>query len=148
MLVIERRVHGNIRVTHLDRDFLLGADHATLAECARTVDDLIGEGAEVRRGDGDRQRSHAVNDFRSVIRWLQAEAERGVSRQRYKGLGEMNAEQLWETTMDMSARRLLKVKIEDAIAADQIFSTLMGDEVEPRRAFIERNALVARNIDV
>jgi len=148
MLVIERRVHGNVRVSHLDRDFLLGADHATLAECARTVDGLIGDGAEVRRGDGERQRSHAVSDFRSVIRWLQAEAERGVSRQRYKGLGEMNAEQLWETTMDMSARRLLKVQIEDAIAADQIFSTLMGDEVEPRRAFIERNALVARNIDV
>ena len=148
MLVIERRVHGNVRVSHLDRDFLLGADHATLAECARTVDGLIGDGAEVRRGDGERQRSHAVSDFRSVIRWLQAEAERGVSRQRYKGLGEMNAEQLWETTMDMGARRLLKVQIEDAIAADQIFSTLMGDEVEPRRAFIERNALVARNIDV
>jgi DNA gyrase subunit B len=148
LLAIERRIHGNLRVTHIDPDFIVGADYATLAECAATVESLIGKGAEVRRGEGDRQRTHAVADFRGAIRWLQAEAERGTSRQRYKGLGEMNAEQLWETTMDMSARRLLKVQIEDAIAADQIFTTLMGDEVEPRRAFIERNALVARNIDV
>ena len=148
LLVIGRKVHGNIKVSHLDADFVLSADYTTLADCARTVDSLIGEGAEVRRGEGERQRSHAVGDFRGAIRWLLAEADRGVNRQRYKGLGEMNASQLWETTMDMSARRLLKVRIEDAIAADQIFSTLMGDDVEPRRAFIERYALVARNIDV
>jgi len=148
LLWIGRKVHGNIKVSHLDADFLLSSDYRTLADCALTVDSLIGEGAEIRRGEGDKARSHAVGDFRSAIRWLLAEADRGVSRQRYKGLGEMNADQLWETTMDMTARRLLKVQIEDAIAADQIFSTLMGDDVEPRRAFIEKYALVARNIDV
>ena len=131
-----------------DADFLLSADYGALVDFARTVAGLIGPGAEIRRGEGDKQRSQPVVEFRGAIRWLLAEAERGVQRQRYKGLGEMNASQLWETTVDPAARTLLKVQIEDAIAADQIFTTLMGDDVEPRRAFIEKNALVARNIDV
>ena len=147
-LRIERRHHGNARISIIDPHFLLSADYVTLVECAKTVGGLVGEGAEVRRGDGDRQRAHAVIDFRDAMRWLLSDAERNVARQRYKGLGEMNAEQLWETTMDASARRLLKVQIEDAIGADQIFTKLMGDEVEPRRAFIEANAMGARNIDV
>jgi DNA gyrase subunit B len=147
-LRIERRHHGNVRVSRIDPHFLLSADYRTLVDCAHTVGGLVGEGAEIRRGEGDRQRAHAVVDFRDAMRWLLSDAERNVGRQRYKGLGEMNAEQLWETTMDASARRLLKVQIEDAIAADRIFTTLMGDEVEPRRAFIEQNALGARNIDV
>ena len=147
-LRIERKHHGNYRVSMIDPHFIASSDYATLVECAQTVGGLIGEGAEIRRGEGDRQRAHGVVDFRDAMRWLLSDAERNVGRQRYKGLGEMNASQLWETTMDASVRRLLKVQIEDAIAADQIFTTLMGDEVEPRRAFIEKNALGARNIDV
>jgi DNA gyrase subunit B len=147
-LRIERKHHGNVKVGTIDPAFLISADYRTLVDCAQTVGGLIGDGAEIRRGEGERQRTHPVVDFRDAMRWLLTDAERTVNRQRYKGLGEMNASQLWETTMDPSARRLLRVQIEDAIAADQIFTTLMGDEVEPRRAFIEKNALVARNIDV
>jgi DNA gyrase subunit B len=148
VLLIERRHHGNVRISHVDHDFLMSADCRALQDCASTLAGLIGRGATVQRGEGERQKKQHVDSFAAAIRWLIAEAERTVSRQRYKGLGEMNAEQLWETTMDSQARRLLRVQIEDAIAADQIFSTLMGDDVEPRRAFIERNALGARNIDV
>jgi DNA gyrase subunit B len=147
-LRILRKHHGNVRASAIDPHFLLSSDYKVLVECAQTVGGLIADGARIKRGDGERQRSHAVVDFRDAMRWLLSDAERNVGRQRYKGLGEMNAIQLWETTMDASARRLLRVQIEDAIAADQIFTTLMGDEVEPRRAFIEKNALGARNIDV
>ncbi|GAA4409067.1 DNA topoisomerase (ATP-hydrolyzing) subunit B [Quisquiliibacterium transsilvanicum] len=148
MLLIERAHHGNVKTSVIDADFLLSSDYTALVDFARTVTGLIGPGAEIRRGEGDRQRGQAVTDFRGAMRWLLAEAERGVGRQRYKGLGEMNADQLWDTTMDPAVRRMLRVQIEDAIAADQIFTTLMGDDVEPRRAFIEKYALVARNIDV
>jgi DNA gyrase subunit B len=146
-LVFERRVHGNVKVSHLDTDFIQSIDYQTLVDCSRTLAGLVSPGSQIRRGEGDRQRTHLVDSFGGAMRWLLAEADRSVTRQRYKGLGEMNAEQLWETTMDSQVRRLLKVQIEDAIAADQIFSTLMGDDVEPRRAFIEKNALGARNID-
>jgi len=147
-LRIERIYHGNVQVTSIDADFVASADYALLADSAATFQGLMGEGAIVRRGEGERMKEFAVRDFHQAMEWLREEAERGVSKQRYKGLGEMNPEQLWETTMDPTVRRLLKVQIEDAIAADQIFTTLMGDEVEPRRNFIEANALRAGNIDV
>jgi DNA gyrase subunit B len=148
LLRIERIIHGNAKVTVINQDFINSLDYKALIDSAATVGGLIGPGAEIRRGEGEKQRSSPVSDFRGAMNWLLADAERGVSRQRYKGLGEMNPEQLWETTMDSAQRRLLKVQIEDGIAADGIFTTLMGDEVEPRRAFIEANALVARNIDI
>ena len=147
-LRIIRHLHGNQKVSIITQDFLKSSDYKALSDVAQTLRGLVGEGAEVRRGEGDKVRSQPVGSFREAMRWLLADAEKGVSRQRYKGLGEMNAEQLWETTMDVNARRLLKVQIEDAIAADQIFTTLMGDNVEPRRVFIEENALGAQNIDV
>ena len=147
-LRIIRHLHGNQKVSIITQDFLKSSDYKVLSDVAQTLRGLVGEGAEVRRGEGEKVRSQPVGSFREAMRWLLADAEKGVSRQRYKGLGEMNAEQLWETTMDVTARRLLKVQIEDAIAADQIFTTLMGDNVEPRRVFIEENALGAQNIDV
>ncbi|MBN4664915.1 DNA topoisomerase (ATP-hydrolyzing) subunit B [Pandoraea nosoerga] len=143
-LRVERRHHGNVKVTVIDQDFLQTADYAQLQKTAETFKGLIGEGATIKRGE----RSQPVTNFKAAMKWLMADAERNVSKQRYKGLGEMNAEQLWETTMDPAVRRLLRVQIEDAIAADGIFTTLMGDDVEPRRAFIETNALRAGNIDV
>ncbi|CAG9223780.1 DNA gyrase subunit B [Paraburkholderia tropica] len=143
-LRVERRHHGNVKVSVIDEEFQLTADYQQLVNTANTFKGLIGKNALIKRGE----RSMAVTDFKSAMKWLIADAERNVSKQRYKGLGEMNPEQLWETTMDPAVRRLLRVQIEDAIAADGIFTTLMGDDVEPRRAFIESNALRAGNIDV
>ncbi|BAX59184.1 DNA topoisomerase (ATP-hydrolyzing) subunit B [Burkholderia stabilis] len=143
-LHVERTHHGNVRVSVIDQEFQHTADYQQLVATANTFTGLIGEGAVIKRGE----RSMAVTDFKSAMKWLLADAERNVSKQRYKGLGEMNPGQLWETTMDPTVRRLLRVQIEDAIAADGIFTTLMGDDVEPRRAFIESNALRAGNIDV
>jgi DNA gyrase subunit B len=147
-LRIERMYHGNVKVSSIDADFVESSDYKVLENAAQTFKGLLGEGAFIRRGEGERMKEIAVQDFHHAMLWLREEAERGVSKQRYKGLGEMNPDQLWETTMDPKVRRLLKVQIEDAIAADQIFTTLMGDDVEPRRAFIESNALRAGNIDV
>jgi len=141
---IRRLVYGVERLTVLDRDFAEGGDHAQLVRTSTLLEGLLGAGAYVVRGDNRRP----VSSFHNALDWLLGEAQRGVSIQRYKGLGEMNPDQLWETTMDPASRRLLKAQIEDTIAADEIFSTLMGDVVEPRRAFIESNALGVRNLDV
>ncbi|WCT24497.1 DNA topoisomerase (ATP-hydrolyzing) subunit B [Acidovorax temperans] len=148
LLRISRRHHGNIKSSVITQDFVHGADYAALAEAAETFRGLLAEGAKVMRGEGDKQKEEKVSDFRQAMKWLISEAERTTSRQRYKGLGEMNPEQLWETTMDPNVRRLLRVQIDDAIEADRVFTMLMGDEVEPRRDFIETNALRAGNIDV
>jgi len=148
ILRISRRHHGNVKSSVITQDFVHGADYKALADAADTFRGLLHEGATVRRGEGERQKEERVSDFRTAMRWLIGEAERSTARQRYKGLGEMNPEQLWETTMDPNVRRLLKVQIDDAIAADSVFTMLMGDDVEPRRDFIETNALRAANIDV
>jgi DNA gyrase subunit B len=148
ILRISRRHHGNIKSSIITQDFVHGADYGALATAAETFRGLLGEGAKVMRGEGDKQKEEKVGDFRQAMQWLIGEAERTTSRQRYKGLGEMNPAQLWETTMDPAVRRLLRVQIDDAIEADRVFTMLMGDEVEPRRDFIETNALRAGNIDV
>jgi DNA gyrase subunit B len=148
LLRISRRHHGNVKSSVITQDFVHGADYAALAEAANTFRGLLSEGARVMRGEGERQKEEKVADFREAMAWLIAQAEHATSRQRYKGLGEMNPEQLWETTMDPQVRRLLRVQIDDAIEADRVFTMLMGDEVEPRRDFIETNALRAANIDV
>ncbi|MGZ8211696.1 MAG: DNA topoisomerase (ATP-hydrolyzing) subunit B, partial [Burkholderiales bacterium] len=144
VLAINRTQHGVMRASYIDSDFLKGGDYAQIKRTAHVIQGLLREGAYVKRGEQVRP----VSDFREAIEWVLGEIQRGVSIQRYKGLGEMNPEQLWETTMDPATRRLLRTQIDDAITAEEIFATLMGDQVEPRRNFIEANALGARNIDV
>jgi len=148
-LLLSRRIHGNLKLSAISSDFIHGDDYQSLTSAARALSGKVLPGSRVRRGDPEKtQKEQVVSDFRAAFAWLLSEAERVVSRQRYKGLGEMNPQQLWETTMDTTTRTLLRVQIEDAIVADQVFTTLMGDEVDPRRSFIEKNALIARNLDV
>ena len=148
LLRISRRHHGNVKSSVITTDFVHGADYAALQVAGVTFKDLLGAEAVVRRGEGERLKEQKVGDFRAAMAWLMGQAEHATSRQRYKGLGEMNPMQLWETTMDPLVRRLLRVQIDDGIEADRVFTMLMGDEVEPRREFIEANALRAANIDV
>ncbi|MCK6404776.1 MAG: DNA topoisomerase (ATP-hydrolyzing) subunit B [Rhodocyclaceae bacterium] len=143
-LRVEKMHHGNLKVGVIDEDLLISGDWAQLMKTADMLSGLFGSGGYAQRGE----KKSPVVGFAPAMNWLLAEVERTVSKQRYKGLGEMNPGQLWETTMDPKVRRLLKVQIEDAIGADEIFTTLMGELVEPRRNFIESNALAARNIDV
>ena len=143
-LRVEKMHHGNLKVGVIDEDLLISGDWAQLMKTAELLSGLFGSGGYAQRGE----KKAPVVSFAQSMNWLLAEVERTISKQRYKGLGEMNPGQLWETTMDPKVRRLLRVQIEDAIGADEVFTTLMGELVEPRRNFIESNALAARNIDV
>jgi DNA gyrase subunit B len=143
-LRLEKFVHGNKVETVIDHAFLESGDYAQIVKTAQTLSGLIRDDAVVRRGETVR----SIRSFKDGLDWLLSEAKGGMGIQRYKGLGEMNPEQLWETTMDPQKRILLRVQIEDAISAGEIFTTLMGDEVEPRRQFIENNALGVKNLDV
>jgi DNA gyrase subunit B len=143
-VIVHKTEHGTPTHKHLPREFFESAEYQRIADLARTLAGLIGEGAYATRG-ADRQ---DVGSFKEAMKWLMDQAKKGQTIQRYKGLGEMNPEQLWETTINPETRRLLQVKIEDAVAADDIFTTLMGDQVEPRREFIEKNALSVANLDV
>jgi DNA gyrase subunit B len=136
--------HGISTDYHVPGEFFASTEYQRILAFADKINGLFSEGAYVQRGD----RSEPIVDFSQAVAWLLTEARRGQNVQRYKGLGEMNPEQLWDTTMDKTKRRLLQVKIEDAIAADETFNTLMGDHVEPRREFIETHALQASNLDI
>jgi DNA gyrase subunit B len=141
---LQRLEHGLTSERHIPREFFASAEYLRIAELAQTLSDLIGPGAYVRRGEERRE----ISSFKGAMAWLFEEAKKGQTIQRYKGLGEMNPEQLWDTTINPETRRLMQVRIEDALAADDIFTTLMGDAVEPRREFIEKNALQVSNLDV
>jgi DNA gyrase subunit B len=141
---LQRLEHGLVSEKHIPREFFESAEYLRIAELAQTLSDLMGPGAFIQRGD-ERQE---VASFKVAMTWLFEQAKKGQTIQRYKGLGEMNASQLWDTTINPETRRLMQVRIEDVVAADDIFTTLMGDAVEPRREFIEKNALQVSNLDV
>jgi DNA gyrase subunit B len=143
-IAVQKVQHGIGATRYIPREFFDTNEYRHIMRLAGKLRELISEGAFIERGDSRK----LINSFNEAIDWLMSEARKGQSIQRYKGLGEMNPEQLWETTVNPETRRLLQVKIEDAVKADEIFTTLMGDQVEPRREFIEQNALTVSNLDV
>jgi DNA gyrase subunit B len=143
-LSLSKSTYGVVNITRISRDFFRSPEYRLTSKLADTLTNLIQPGAVVRRGSQEQ----SIKSFAEAHDWLMDESRKGRTFQRFKGLGEMNPEQLWDTTVNPETRRLLKVTIEDAIAADEIFTTLMGDEVEPRRDFIEKNALYVTNLDI
>jgi DNA gyrase subunit B len=143
-VAITKVQHGIGATRYLPREFFDTNEYGHIMALTGKLGDLLGEGAHVRRGE----RQSPTTSFAEAVEWLMNEARRGQSIQRYKGLGEMNPDQLWDTTVNPETRRLMQVKVEDAVKADEIFTTLMGDQVEPRREFIEKNALTVSNLDV
>ena len=141
---LQRFEHGLTSEKHIPREFFDSAEYLRIAELGADLERSMGPGAFIQRGE-ERQE---VASFKAAMTWLFEQAKKGQSIQRYKGLGEMNADQLWDTTINPETRRLMQVRIEDAVAADDIFTTLMGDAVEPRREFIEKNALQVSNLDI
>jgi DNA gyrase subunit B len=143
-LMVTRIEHGVAAEKHIHREFFESAEYRRIAELAKVLSGLVQANAVVVKSEA----RHEVSSFRQAIDWLLDQARKGQAIQRYKGLGEMNPEQLWDTTINPQSRRLIQVRIEDAQAANDIFATLMGDQVEPRREFIEKNALSVANLDV
>jgi DNA gyrase subunit B len=143
-LIVTREHHGAQSTKTLHAGFFRSPEYERLSAIGTELKDVLREGAYIERGKERRD----VQTFAEAIEWLMLQAKTGQTIQRYKGLGEMNPEQLWDTTVNPETRRLMQVRIEDAVAADEIFTTLMGDQVEPRREFIERNALAVANLDV
>ena len=143
-LVVDSERHGRYRQSRFPREFFESTEYASLTALGHRLETEVGNAMTVKRG----QREQNSESFAKALSWLMSEARRGINIQRYKGLGEMNPEQLWETTMDAGQRRLSQVQIEDAVGADEIFTVLMGEEVAPRREFIQRNAFAVSNLDV
>lgn len=143
-LLLKKITHGVSEDKRITAEFFNGPEYRLIGNLADTLHGLVQTGATVTRGKSQQE----IESFKQAYEWLMSESRKGRSIQRFKGLGEMNPDQLWDTTVNPETRRLLQVTIEDAVAADQIFTTLMGDEVEPRRAFIEKYALDVTNLDV